>query len=211
MVMKENFSVKKYRGSIFLSQFIPSDKDLIKKISDLLNVANATIIERTPQVGAEQEITSLKEWDYISPHNEIQIKFQNQKVDIERKYNSVFSVDSLKSFSEQCAKIFALIISYKPQKMTRLAIAPTFKYIGDIRMLLDKVNSFYSKNDFMGSQNGKLDFSQVYRYTENVGNKSICLNYFAKFFINNEIQIEDGKLKISDEALLNFDINTFPL
>lgn len=61
---------------------------------------------------------------------------------------------------------------------------------------------------FLGCQNDKLDFSQVYRRSELLASKKININYFSKFFINNEITIEEGKLKISNEVLLNFDINT---
>ena len=40
-------------------------------------------------------------------------------------------------------------------------------------------------------------------------NKQVDIYSLAKLqFINNEITIEEGKLKISNEVLLNFDINT---
>ena len=53
-----------------------------------------------------------------------------------------------------------------------------------------------------------MDFSQVYRRSELLTSKKININYFSKSFINNEVTIEEGKLKISNEVLLNFDINT---
>ena len=96
----------------------------------------------------------------------------------------------------------------RPQNINRLAIAPTIKFTGDIRQLISKVNSFYSKDDFQGFQNDKLDFSQVYRCSEFLCSKKININYFSKFFVNNDIAIEEGKLQISKENLLNFDINT---
>ena len=43
--MKENLIIKKYRGSIFLTQDIAPDKELIKELSELLGISQATIVE----------------------------------------------------------------------------------------------------------------------------------------------------------------------
>ena len=206
--MKENLIIKKYRGSIFLTQDIASDKELIKELSELLGISQATIVEKTPQDPPEKDVIALKEWNYISPDNRLQINFQAQKIDVEQKIATEYSIESITSFAQLCIKIFVFILKLRPQNISRLAIAPTLKFTGDIRLLISKVNSFYSKNDFLGCQNDKLDFSQVYRRSELLDSKKININYFSKFFINNEIAIEEGKLKILNEILLNFDINT---
>lgn len=206
--MKENFFIKKYRGSIFLTQEIPSESNLIKELAELLNIKNPTIVEKTPKDTNGADISSLKEWNFISPSNQFQISFQSQKIDFEQRLDVSYSEKSLSSFCELCISAFDKILDYKPQAIIRLAIAPTLKYNGDIEILVSKINSFYSKNDFFGCQNDKLDFSQVYRRSELLASKKININYFSKFFINNEIAIEEGKLKISNEVLLNFDINT---
>lgn len=206
--MKENFFIKKYRGSIFLTQEIPSESNLIKELAELLNIKNPTIVEKTPKDTNGADISSLKEWNFISPSNQFQISFQSQKIDFEQRLDVSYSEKSLSSFCELCISAFEKILDYKPQAIIRLAIAPTLKYNGDIEILVSKINSFYSKNDFLGCQNDKLDFSQVYRRSELLASKKININYFSKFFINNEIAIEEGKLKISNEVLLNFDINT---
>lgn len=206
--MKENFFIKKYRGSIFLTQEIPSESSLIKELAELLNIKNPTIVEKTPKDTNGADISSLKEWNFISPSNQFQISFQSQKIDFEQRLDVSYSEKSLSSFCELCISAFEKILNYKPQAIIRLAIAPTLKYNGDIEILVSKINSFYSKNDFWGCRNDKLDFSQVYRRSELLASKKININYFSKFFINNEIAIEEGKLKISNEVLLNFDINT---
>lgn len=201
--MKENLIIKKYRGSIFLTQDIASDEKLINGLSNLLGISQATIVNKTPK-----DSIALKEWNYVSPDNRLQINFLAQKIDVEQKNDSGYSKDSITSFVHLCIKIFAFILKLRPQNISRLAIAPTLKFTDDISQLISKVNSFYSKNDFLGCQNDKLDFSQVYRHSELIGRNKININYFSKFFINNEIAIEKGKLKISNEVLLNFDINT---
>lgn len=206
--MKENFIIKKYRGSIFLTQDITSDKKLIKELSELLGINHPTVVEKTPQDPTGKDVIALKEWNYISPDNRLQINFQAQKIDVEQKVATEYSIESITSFAHLCIKIFVFILKFKPQNISRLAIAPTLKFTGDMRQLIAKVNSFYSRNDFQGCQNDKLDFSQVYRRSELLASKKININYFSKFFVNNEIAIEEGKLKISNEALLNFDINT---
>lgn len=206
--MKENFIIKKYRGSIFLTQDITSDKKLIKELSELLGINHPTVVEKTPQDPTGKDVIALKEWNYISPDNCLQINFQTQKIDIEQKIATEYSIENITSFAHLCIKIFVLILSLSPQNISRLAIAPTLKFTGDISKLITRVNSFYSRNDFLGCQNDKLDFSQVYRRSELLASKKININYFSKFFINNEITIEEGKLKISNEVLLNFDINT---
>lgn len=206
--MKENLIIKKYRGSIFLTQDIASDNELIEKLSELLGISQATVVEKTPQDPTGKEVIALKEWNYISPDNRLQINFQAQKIDVEQKVATEYSMESITSFVQLCIKIFVLILKLSPQNINRLAIAPTLKFTGDISQLISKVNSFYSKNNFQGFQNDKLDFSQVYRCSEFLGNKKININYFSKFFVNNEIAIEEGKLQISKENLLNFDINT---
>lgn len=206
--MKENLIIKKYRGSIFITQDITSDKQLIEGLSNLLGISQATVVEKTPQDPTGKDVIALKEWNYISSDNRLQINFQAQKIDVEQKVTTEYSIESITSFVQLCIKIFVLILKLRPQNINRLAIAPTLKFTGDVSQLISKVNSFYSKNDFQGFQNDKLDFSQVYRCSELLGNKMININYFSKFFVNNEIAIEEGKLKISKENLLNFDINT---
>lgn len=208
--MEENLIIKKYRGSIFLTQDITSDDELIEKLSELLdiNISQAKVEEKTPQDLTGKEVVALKEWNYISPDNRLQINFQAQKIDVEQKVATEYSIESITSFVHLCIKIFVLILKLNPQNISRLAIAPTFKFTGDINQFISKVNSFYSKNNFQGYQNDKLDFSQVYRCSELLGNKMININYFSKFFVNNEFAIEEGKLKIIKENLLNFDINT---
>lgn len=206
--MKEHFIIKKYRGSIFLTQDIASDKELIEKISELLSIRQATVVEKTPQDPTGKDLIALKEWNYISPDKRLHINFQAQKIDVEQKAATEYSIESIISFAQLCIKIFVLILKLRPQNINRLAIAPTIKFTGDIRQLISKVNSFYSKDDFQGLQNDKLDFSQVYRCSEFLCSKKININYFSKFFVNNDIAIEEGKLQISKENLLNFDINT---
>lgn len=206
--MKENFIIKKYRGSIFLTQDVASDKELIKKISELLGISQATVVEKTPQDPTEKDVIVLKEWNYISQDNRLQISFQTQKIDVEQEVATEYSIESITSFAHLCIKIFVLILRFKPQNISRLAIAPTLKFTDDMKQLISKVNSFYSRNNFQGCQNDKLDFSQVYRRSELLARKKININYFSKFFVNNEIAIEEGKLKILNEVLLNFDINT---
>ena len=83
--MKENLIIKKYRGSIFLSQDIASDKELIKELSELLGISQATIVEKTPQDPTGKDVIAQKEWNYISPDNCLQINFQAQKIDVEIK------------------------------------------------------------------------------------------------------------------------------
>lgn len=207
--MKENFFIKEYRGSIFLTQEIPSESNLIKELAELLNIKNPTIVEKTPKDTNGADISSLKEWNFISSSNQFQISFQSQKIDFEQRLDVSYSEKSLSSFCELCVSVFKKILDYKPQAIIRLAIAPTLKYNGDFEILVSKINSFFSKNDFLGCRNEKLDFSQVYRHVEVIGNKRVKINYFARFFINNNIQIEGGKLNLYDEILLNFDINTF--
>lgn len=62
--MKENFTIKKYRGSIFLTQDIASDNELIEKLSELLNISQPTVVEKTPQDPTGKEVVALKEWNY---------------------------------------------------------------------------------------------------------------------------------------------------
>ena len=92
--MKENLIIKKYRGSIFLSQDIASDKELIKELSELLGISQATIVEKTPQDPTGKDVIAQKEWNYISPDNCLQINFQPQKIDVEQKIATGFSIES---------------------------------------------------------------------------------------------------------------------
>ena len=58
--MKEHFIIKKYRGSIFLTQDIASDKELIEKLSELLSIRQATVVEKTPQDPTGKDLIALK-------------------------------------------------------------------------------------------------------------------------------------------------------
>lgn len=92
--MKENFFIKKYRGSIFLTQEIPSESNLIKELAELLNIKNPTIVEKTPKDTNGADISSLKEWNFISPSNQFQISFQSQKIDFEQRLDVSYSEKS---------------------------------------------------------------------------------------------------------------------
>jgi len=83
--MKENLIIKKYRGSIFLSQDIASDKELIKELSELLGISQATIVEKTPQDPTGKDVIAQKEWNYISPDNCLQIIFSLKKLMLNRR------------------------------------------------------------------------------------------------------------------------------
>ena len=75
--MKKNFIIKKYRGSIFLTQDITSDKKLIKELSELLGINHPKVVEKTPQDPTGKDVIALKEWNYISPDNRLQINFHH--------------------------------------------------------------------------------------------------------------------------------------
>ena len=91
------------------------------------------------------------EWLIFSPDNKSRLIFQQQKVDFIVEAGIDYSPEIIKDFAEKCTRLFERIIDYSKQDSSRIAIAPTFKWVGEKNLFVDFIKEIYSKNSFKGS------------------------------------------------------------
>ena len=135
--------------------------------------------------------------------------FQPQKIDFILNKESSYSERDIDEFSKKCDKIFSKILELRNAKASRLAIAPTFKYIGDISTLKSFIQKIYATRVFKEEALDNCEFSQVYRVNENIGDSVFKINYLSKFYTSGNIVIVNGVNTIQEYNLVDFDINTF--
>lgn len=149
------------------------------------------------------------EWTLTSPDEKIIVVFKMQKVDyIVINTDTRYTQEAIKIFAEQCQKVFEKIMELASVKANRLAIAPTFKYIGEIPQFKTFINTIYAKNLFKKSSVDNCDFSQVFRVDEEINGTLVKTNYLSKFSTANAIIVTNGINTIQEVNILDFDINT---
>lgn len=145
--MMLEFNIERLRGSIFVPQ-IAFNWNFIFKMKELLPDYLPSVISGGPQM-VRNMLLNPGEWTLTSPDEKIIVVFKMQKVDyIVINTDTRYTQEAIKIFAEQCQKVFEKIMELASVKANRLAIAPTFKYIGEIPQFKTFINTIYAKNLF---------------------------------------------------------------
>ena len=205
--MMLEFNIERLRGSIFVPQ-IAFNWNFIFKMKELLPDYLPSVISGGPQM-VRNMLLNPGEWTLTSPDEKIIVVFKMQKVDyIVINTDTRYTQEAIKIFAEQCQKVFEKIMDLASVKANRLAIAPTFKYIGEIPQFKTFINTIYAKNLFKKSSVDNCDFSQVFRVDEEINGTLVKTNYLSKFSTANAIIVTNGVNTIQEVNILDFDINT---
>lgn len=201
------FNIEKLRGSIFMPQIAFNWKfifDMMELLPDYL----PSVISGGPQM-VKDMVLSPGEWTLTSPDGKIIVVFKMQKVDyIEINTDTTYNQETIETFARKCQIIFGKILELTGLKANRLAIAPTFKYLGEVDQFKTFINTVYAKNSFKKSYVDNCDFSQVFRVDEEINGTFVKMNYLSKFSTANAIIVANGINTIQEVNILDFDINT---
>lgn len=201
------FNIEGLRGSIFMPQ-ITFSWDFILALKGLLPDYLPSTISGNPQMLRGMLLTP-GDWTLTSPDGKNILIFTAQKVDyIVISTDTTYSQEAIKRFAEQCQKVSGKIMELTGVKANRLAIAPTFKYLGDSTQFKTFINTVYAKNSFKNSGVDNCDFSQVFRVDEEINGTPIKVNYLSKFYTTNAVMVVNGVNTIQEVNMLDFDINT---
>lgn len=208
-IATKDFIIDKIRGSLFLPQ-IEFNWKFVSQLQVLLpEYIPSFVASDTPQVIREMFLTPGN-WMLISPDKKEILAFQAQKIDyIITNVGETYSVDSVRSITDRIKRLFESIIELVDQKSSRLAIAPTFKYMWEDSNLKKFINSVYTNNSFKESCVCNCDFSQVFRVKEKINDKYYILNYLSKFYTLTSPKVDKGVRTFTEFNMLDFDINTF--
>ena len=203
--MKSYFNIVSLRGTIFIPQII-FDWTFVSEMLKIL--PNYVPTNNTPQI-INGVIVNSTDWMLGTQDGTERLIFQPQKIDFILNKESSYSERDIDEFSKKCDKIFSKILELRNAKASRLAIAPTFKYIGDISTLKSFIQKIYATRVFKEESLDNCEFSQVYRVNENIGDSVFKINYLSKFYTSGNIVIVNGVNTIQEYNLVDFDINTF--
>ena len=203
--MKSYFNIVSLRGTIFLPQIV-FDWTFVSEMLKIL--PNYVPTNNTPQI-INGVIVNSTDWMLGTQDGTERLIFQPQKIDFILNKESSYSERDIDEFSKKCDKIFSKILELRNAKASRLAIAPTFKYIGDISTLKSFIQKIYATRVFKEESLDNCEFSQVYRVNENIGDSVFKINYLSKFYTSGNIVIVNGVNTIQEYNLVDFDINTF--
>lgn len=203
--MKSYFNIVSLRGTIFLPQII-FDWTFVSEMLKIL--PNYVPTNNTPQI-INGVIVNSTDWMLGTQDGTERLIFQPQKIDFILNKESSYSERDIDKFSKKCDKIFSKILELRNAKASRLAIAPTFKYIGGISTLKSFIQKIYATRVFKEEALDNCEFSQVYRVNENIGDSVFKINYLSKFYTSGNIVIVNGVNTIQEYNLVDFDINTF--
>lgn len=204
--MKPIFKIEGLRGSIFIP-LIPFEWTFVNSLFEILPGFIPSVNQFAPPI--KGALMPPIEWLIFSPDNKSRLIFQQQKVDFIVEAGIDYSPEIIKDFAEKCTRLFERIIDYSKQDSSRIAIAPTFKWVGENNLFVDFIKEIYSKNSFKGSSVDNCDFSQVFRVVEDINDKEIKLNYLSKFYTANSLAVVNGVNSIQESYMMDFDINTF--
>lgn len=205
--MEPFFKIEGLRGSLFVP-FIPFNWAFVNSLFEVLPGFIPSVNLLAPQI-VNGMVSSPGDWLIFSPDNKSKLIFQQQKVDFIMEVGSDYSSEIIEAFSEKCQVIFEIIMNYSQQRSSRIAIAPTYKWIGDKKLFEDFIKGMFNKNSFKSTSIDNCDFSQVYRVDENINGLDIKLNYLSKFYVTNSFTIVNGINSIQETYMMDFDINTF--
>ena len=196
------------RGSLFIPP-IPFNWSFVNNLFEILPGFIPSVNQSSPQLINGIVVEPFNEWLIFSPDNKSRLIFQQQKVDYIIKSGDDYSPQTIIDFSEKCKALFEKIIDYSNQQSSRIAIAPTYKWVGTKDLFMDFVKKTFNNHLFEGSPIDNCDFSQVYRVVENINELDIKLNYLSKFYVVNSLNIVNGVNTIQESFMIDFDINTF--
>lgn len=206
--MKPDFIIEGLRGSVFMPQ-ITFNWDFISAMQEVLPNYIPSFVFDTPQV-VKGMLLSPGDWMLVSPDNNVKVVFQVQKIDyIITNTNMAYTQEAIHALTEQCNLVFGKIMEMIELKASRLAIAPTFRYVGNETVFKGFINTIYAKNSFKNSTVDNCDFSQVFRIDEEINSRHFTINYLSKFYIATPVVVVNGINTIQEVNMLNFDINTF--
>lgn len=205
--MRPIFKIEGLRGSLFIP-LIPFNWTFVNSLFELLPGFIPSVNPLAPQI-IKGMATPPNDWLIFSPDIKSKLVFQQQKVDYIIETGVDYSPQTIIDFSEKCKEIFEKLLDYSKQYSSRIAIAPTYKWVGPKDTFGDFVKEIFCKNSFNGSSIDNCDFSQVYRVTENINKLDIKINYLSKFYVANSFISVNGVNSIQESYMMDFDINTF--
>ena len=198
------YKIIKLRGSIFC----PPIKYSKSFVAELVNELH----DFTPMLIRDNSmISSIMEWQLISPDNNENLVFSNNKIDFIKNVDYDVKDTKNNEFVERCISIFKKIMEIKKYECTRMALAPTVlisnnNSVNDLKFLFDKIFNIHL---FKENELSTSNISQVYRIPENLKEVNIIMNYVVNFHSENTIIIENGKNILREQYMVDFDINTF--
>ena len=206
--MKPVFKIEGLRGSLFIP-LIPFDWMFVNSLFEILPGFIPSVNPSAPQIINGKMVTPLNEWLIFSPDHKSKLVFQQQKVDFIIDMGVDYLPQTIKDFSEKCRLLFERIIDYSKQQSSRIAIAPTYKWVGVKDTFMDFVKETFNRNSFKGSTIDNCDFSQVFRVVESINQLDVKINYLSKFYVVNSLSVVNGVNTIQESYMIDFDINTF--
>lgn len=207
-IMKPDFIIEGLRGSVFTPQIV-SNWEFISAMQEVLPNYIPFIVSDAPQV-IKGMLLSPEAWMLVSPDNNVRVVFQAQKIDyIIVNTNMPYTQENVQVLTKKCSRVFEKIMKVKNIKASRLAIAPTLRYVGDVISLKTFINRVYAKNTFKKSNVDNCDFSQVFRVDEEINGGTFTINYLSKFYVATPMVVVNGINSIQEVNMLDFDINTF--
>lgn len=206
--MKLKLNVIKLRGTVFTDP-IAYSPEFVAAISDVLEGYLPSFLSVVPANNIAPNNVVQNFWELVNPISGERIQFNNIKIDIIQNCDTVVSLDKITAFTEHCSSVFKLIASVTKQKMSRLAIAPSFSCIDTDENIKKFSQSIFIKNSFKGSQLDNCVYNNIFRVSEKINGKDITINYLVNVFATNRVEFVDGKNLIRETIAIDFDINTF--
>lgn len=202
-----DFIIDGLRGSVFMPQ-IAFNWNFVSAMQEVLPNYIPSIVSDTPQV-IKGMLLSPGDWMLVSPNDDVRIVFQAQKIDyIVVNTKVTYTQENVHTLTKECNQVFEKIMVETKMKASRLAIAPRFRYVGDVKLLKKFINAIYAKNTFKKSNVDNFDFSQVFRVDEEISNRHFVINYLSKFYVTTPVVVTNGINTIQEVNMLDFDINT---
>lgn len=205
--MKPIFKIEGLRGSLFIP-LIPFEWTFVNSLFEILPGFIPSVNQFASPI-IKGAVMSPNEWLIFSPDNKSRLIFQQQKVDYIVESGIDYSPEVIKEFAEKCIQLFEKILDHSNLSSSRIAIAPTFKWVGEKNLFVDFIKEMYSKNSFKNSSVDNCDFSQVFRVFEDINDMEIKMNYLSKFHTTNSLVVINGVNSIQESYMMDFDINTF--
>lgn len=210
--MREHLELVGIRGTIFIPQ-IPFSWELTNKFLALSDNLIPSVNTTSSPIFTEGQtmnptVISPGEWSLSSPDGNLKVIFNGQKTDVLRRASCNYSIVAIDEFGKLCRSIFDIISESSGSKCTRLAIAPTFEYMGSRDSIVTFADDCFRRNRFKDAKLDNCDFSQVFRVPENISEMIVTLNYLSKFYSINKIVSRDGINQLAEAFMIDFDINS---
>lgn len=212
MDLKNQLKIVGMRGTIFVPQ-IQFSWELVKRLQPIFEVEFIPSVNMSPapmfiEGKLMNTVMSPGEWSLISQDKKQRIMFQSQKIDVIEELNADYSVETISRFGERCKLLFSSMVP-DPIKCSRIAIAPTFEYIGEKDSIIKFANTCFHLNEFKGVKMDNCDFSQVFRVQERISDSmDVYFNYLSKFYTINKVVPIEGVNQLVEVSMIDFDINS---